>query len=149
MTASDWRGMFEQPGGGGRPPAGVPPAPPNRAEPGEEEGPSLDLSVYRPWILQRGRSRPAMMLDLRRFEPRSGMWTGWAVAYPHLVAVEYTGDRLVSLDFGTRQFVLEGQGLGDLVRHLQLGIVVAINEYAPTVWAAHSNGGVISTIRLV
>ena len=147
MTGNHWRDVFEQPRGG-RPPAGVPPAPGPRGEP-DEEGPSLDLSVYQPWVLQRGRSRPAMMLDLRRYEPRSGMWTGWAVAYPHLIAVEYTGDRLISLDFGARQFVIEGEQLGECIGHLQRGTVIALNEYCPSIWSGRPVGPLIHGIRRI
>ena len=46
---------------------------------------ALDAPEYKPWVLQRGRGRPAMMLHLRRFEPKSGLWCGWQIAYPHLV----------------------------------------------------------------
>ena len=108
-----------------------------------------DLTIYRPWTLQRGRSRPAMMLELRRYEPRSGLWTGWQLSYPTLLAIEYTGDRLISLDFGSRQFVIEGRGLDELARHLQQGSVMAIQEYAPVLWPARPEGGVISAIRKI
>lgn len=41
-------------------------------EPREDDGPpDLDTVEHKPWALQRGRSRPAMMLHLRRFEPKS------------------------------------------------------------------------------
>lgn len=115
MTGN-WRDLFEERGR----PAGGSAAPPPRVEPDDVEL-APDLSVYRPWTLQRGSSRPALMLELRRYEPRSGLWSGWQLAYPTLVAAEYTGDRLLSLDFGTRQFVIEGRGLDELARHLQIG----------------------------
>ena len=104
-----------------------------------------DTAEYRPWVLQRG-SRPVMMLHLRRHDPKSRLWMGWQLSYPHL-AVEYTGDRLLSLDFGTRQFVLEGHGLDELARHLQTGRVLMVQEYAASVWAAPMQGPIISAIR--
>ena len=108
-----------------------------------------DPSVYRPWTLQRGRSRPALMLELRRFEPRSGLWSGWQLSYPTLLAVEYTGDRLLSLDFGGRQFVIEGRGLDELARHLQQGGVLTVQEYAAAVWPGPLTGPAVTTIRKV
>lgn len=146
MSGSNWRDMFEEPQRGGR---SAPTAPAQQVtQPELDDEPSVDLTIYRPWLLQRGRSRPAMMLDLRRYEPRSGFWSGWAVAYHQLQSVDYTGEQLVSLDFGDRQFMLEGQGLGELVRYLQLGSVVAIQEFAPMIWPSHSTS-VITAIRKV
>lgn len=108
---------------------------------------AIDTREYRPWILQRGRAHVAMMLDLRRYEPRSGLWAGWTVAYHQLLAAEYTGDHLLSLDFGGRQFMLEGRGLDELVRHIQQGTVLAVQEFATAVWASRSQGPIISSIR--
>jgi hypothetical protein len=110
---------------------------------------ALDTPEYKPWVLQRGRGRPAMMLHLRRYEPKSGLWCGWQVAYPHLVATEYTGDGFMSLDFGTRQFVIEGSGLHELNRHLQLGSVLMVQEYAKGVWSELVSTSRIDAIRLV
>lgn len=108
-----------------------------------------DLSAYRPWTLQRGRSRPTLMLELRRYEPRSGLWSGWQLSYPTLLAAEYTGDRLLSLDFGSRQFVIEGRGLDELARHLQQGNVIAIQEFASALWQRQPDGAVVGAIRKV
>ena len=147
----NWRAMFE-PNRGSKP-ADAPPSSrsemPREPTP-DEEAPGLDLSVYRPWILQRGRSHPAMMLEFRRFEPRSGLWVGWAIAYPHLVTLEYTGDKMLSLDFGTRQVIVEGRGLDELARYIQQGAVVTIQEYAAQLWPQPSAvGGSVSAIRKV
>jgi len=108
---------------------------------------ALDLNEYRPWILQRGRSNPVLMLHLRRHDPKSGLWMGWELSYPHLVAVEYTGDRLLSLDFGVRQFMLEGAGLDELARHLQTGNVLMVQEYDPSIWPGQPGGPRVSAIR--
>jgi hypothetical protein len=110
---------------------------------------AFDEAEYKPWVLQRGRSRPAMMLHLRRYEPKSGLWVGWQLAYPHLVAVEYTGDRLLSLDFGTRHFIVEGSGLHELARHLQIGSVLMVQEFAKGVWSELAGTSRIDGIRLV
>ncbi|MFZ5746908.1 MAG: hypothetical protein ACOY45_04535 [Pseudomonadota bacterium] len=148
MTGSHWRDMFEQPRGAS-PASGVSPAPlPPRDDLDDIELAS-DPSIYRPWILQRGRTRPAMMLHLRRFEIRSGLWTGWAMPYPNLVALEYVGDRMLSLDFGLRQFVIQGAGLDQLVGPLQQGTVLAMHEHAPAVWGQAPAGPYISSIRRV
>lgn len=110
---------------------------------------ALDTNDYKPWVLQRGRSRPPMMLHLRRFEPRSGKWMGWQVSYPHLIAVEYVGDTMLSLDFGTRHFVIEGVGLDEVARRLQDGSVLAIQEYAQSIWPSQGAGPVVVSVRRV
>ena len=107
---------------------------------------ALDATEYKPWVLQRGRSRPAMMLHLRRFEPKSGLWMGWQMSYPHLIAVEYVGDKMLSLDFGTRQFVIEGRGLQDLAQPLQRGAVLAIQEYSTDHWNSIDLANVVTSI---
>lgn len=135
---TNWRGMFEQNRASGRGLGGGngmnAPPPPEREVPPDDDALTLDLTDYKPWVLQRGRSRPAMMLDLCRFDERSGLWVGWQVSYPHLIAVEYIGDKMLSLDFGFRQFMIEGEGLSELARHLQAGTVLALREYAASVW---------------
>lgn len=104
------------------------------AAPTDEGVPAPDLQVYHPWILQRGRSHPAMFIDFRRFDPKSGLLMGCQMSYPMLTSIEYTGDKLLSLDFGMRKFMIEGTGLIDLARHLQQGIVLAVQEYSEAVW---------------
>jgi len=142
---SKWRGMFDQQRPAGRSVGGPPPIEHDEPPYGDERG--IDLSEYQPWVLQRGRSRPALMIDLRTFDAKSGFWIGWAVAYPQLAAVEYVGERMLSLDFGLRKFVLEGDGLGELTKRLQEGIVLAIQEYAPAVWAHRPAGAIVTAIR--
>jgi len=108
---------------------------------------AVDPAEYRPWILQRARTQPVLMLHLRRHDAKSGLWMGWELSMPHLVAVEYTGDRLLSLDFGARQFMLEGVGLDELARHLQTGNVLMIQEYAASAWPGHHSGPRVTAIR--
>lgn len=138
-----WQDAFE-PGrgrvGGGAPPSAV------GGDPLDAE-PAIDLAEYRPWVLQRVRSRPAMLLHLRRLELRSGLWMGWAMSYPHLQAVEYVGDQMLSLDFGTRHFVVQGLGLGQLIEPLQQGMVTALIEYSGAVWPQRPDGPVITSIQ--
>jgi len=107
-----------------------------------------DTSQYRPWILQRG-ARAVPNLHMRRFDPRSHLWQGWVVAYPQFVAAEYLGDTMLCLDFGMRQFMLEGRGFGELVDNLQSGSVLRIQEYASACWRAPPAGAAISVIRLM
>lgn len=146
MTDSHWQDMFERRSrGGGRSPTGAPP--PMQRDTPDDDPPGIDLADYRPWVLQRGRSRPTMLLDLRRFEPRSGMWTGWALSYPSLVAAEYVGERMLSLDFGMRQFMIEGDGLSELMAQLQLGTVISVLEYNATIWPHRSPGPLVASIR--
>jgi hypothetical protein len=140
----NWRAMFETPR------HGEPPGPPTgsaEASTHEDNPAQIDPREYHPWMLQRGRSRPAMMLELRRYEPRSGLWQGWVLSYPSLHAVEYMGERMLSLDFGLRKFVLEGDGLSELTARLQQGVVLAIQEYCEKVWPHRPAGPVISAIR--
>lgn len=141
---SNWQDIFEPKRGTGMPP--LPSAEPVSVD---DVDLSFDLDVYRPWIIQRGRSRPPMMLELRRYEPRSGLWSGWQLSYPHLVAIEYVGDRMLSMDFGTRHFVIEGQGLRELARQTQCGAVLAIQEYASAVWPNRPSNPIVTAIRRV
>ena len=144
-----WRDMLNQQGRSGRQVAGEP-APAPLAPvlgPDDDDGLSLDMAEYRPWVLQRGRSRPAALLDLRWYDARASLWLGCAIAYPQLAAAEYIGDRMLSLDFGRRQFVLEGEGLSELVRRIQDGSVVAIQEYAASVWPRRPTGPIVTTIK--
>jgi hypothetical protein len=101
---------------------------------------------YRPWVLQRA-ARPAMLLHLRRYDSKSGLWMGWQPSYPHLIAVEYVGDRMLSLDFGARHFVIEGNGLDELTTHLQTATVQMVQEYAPSLWGPKKTTASISAIR--
>ncbi|MFA5989933.1 MAG: hypothetical protein WC803_10055 [Sphingomonas sp.] len=170
-TNSHWRNMFDQGRGNSAPPPRTRPAPPPGYDDGYQPPPhsaagnaplapsdvtdeaamalAHDPTNYKPWILQRGRSRPAMMLHLRRFEPKSGLWMGWQMSYPHLIAVEYTGDTMLSLDFGTRQFVIEGTGLTELARHLQIGSVLMVQEYAQNVWLEAPDLQFIRSVRIM
>jgi hypothetical protein len=174
FSSTHWRQMFERrqekpAGQDENAPAGIPPsvptngyddgyqatqsdiAPPSLPAITEEAALALaaDRQEYRPWILQRNRTRPAMMLHLRRYDPRSAFWIGWVVAYPSLVAVEYIGEAMLSLDFGMRQFMLEGRNLGELVNHLQEGTVLCVQEYAASYWPVQPASAVISKIQLV
>lgn len=144
----NWRAMFEPPRNG-EPPGPSAAAPAYDDTLPADDAADLDPKQYRPWLLQRGRSRPAMMLELRRYEPRSGLWQGWAMSYHGLHGVDFIGDRMLSLDFGSRQFVVEGRGLDTLARHLALGTVQGITEYAASIWPGRPEGPVVTAIRRV
>jgi hypothetical protein len=158
-NGTHWRDMLNQQGRSGRQMGGedspqshsVPPPPlsPAQGEREVEDDLTLDMAEYRPWVLQRGRTRPAALLDLRWYDARAGLWLGCAIAYPQLAAAEYIGERMVSLDFGKRQFVLEGEGLAELVRRIQDGSVIRIQEYAAAVWPQRPSGPVVTSIRRV
>lgn len=107
-----------------------------------------DTNEYRPWVLQRG-ARPVLMLHLRRHDPKSGLWMGWELSYPNLVEVGYTGDRLLSLDFGSRQFMLEGAGLDELALHLQNGNVLMVQEHTASMWPGQMVGACVTAIRRI
>ncbi|MGC5254615.1 hypothetical protein, partial [Escherichia coli] len=77
----------------------------------DAELPGIDPAKYQPWILQRGRSHAAMMLALNWFDAKAGLWHCSAIAYPSLYAIDSIGERMVSLDFGARQYMIEGYGL--------------------------------------
>lgn len=115
----------------------------------DDDTASIDLAEYHPWTLQRVRSRIGFMLDLRRYDGRSGLFQGWQLSYPHLAAIEYTGDEFISLDFGSRQFVVQGTGLLELVRQLQQGNVQTIMEYSKVLWPAPPHGPKIVSIRKI
>ena len=139
----NWRDRFEQ-GREGRPA----PPPPTTPEV-EDDAIAVDTTIYRPWIVQRGRTRPALLLNLRKFDPKSGFLIGWQAAYPHLIAADYVGDQMLSLDFGTRGFVIQGSDLTELVRHLQQGTVLAIQEYSPQLWPQRPHGAIVTAIKKV
>jgi hypothetical protein len=158
-NGTHWRDMLNQQGRGARqmggegsqPSQSAPQTspPPAQGEREVDDDLTLDMAEYRPWVLQRGRSRPAALLDLRWFDARAGLWIGCAIAYPQLAAVEYIGDRMVSLDFGKRQFVIEGEGLNELVRRIQDGSVIRIQEYTAAVWPHRLTAQVITGIKRI
>ena len=120
-----------------------------QTEPDDDERLLLDSAEYQPWVLQRGRSRPAGLLDLRWYDAKARLWLGCAIAYPQLVAAEYVGTAMLSLDFGKRQFVLEGVGLEILLNRLRDYSVIAVQEYAPSLWPQRPTGPIISSIKRV
>jgi hypothetical protein len=142
MTGN-WRDRFEQGRGEQHP---VPPPP---LIEDEEDLIQPGAIPYRPWIIQRGRTRPALLLNLRKFDPKSGMLIGWQASYPYLISADYVGERMLSLDFGRRQFVIQGTDLTELLRHLQQGTVLAIQEYAAQVWPQLPPGPVVTAIAKV
>lgn len=140
---SNWQDMFEP----RRPESPVATTPQEIAhDPADETAPAPDPRAYHPWIIQRGRSRPAMLLDFRQFEPKSGLLIGCQMPYHHLAGIEYLGDRMVTLDFGLRQFVIEGAGLDELARHLQQGTVLAIQQYSERVWPQAQHSPIITRV---
>ncbi|MEJ7927039.1 hypothetical protein WG908_09755 [Sphingobium sp. AN641] len=144
----NWRSLFDQPRGSGLPPPGEQAPVPQMLDDGPMgDEAQIDPKAYHPWILQRGRSRPSAMLGLRWYESKAGFWSGCGMPYPMLQAVEYIGDRMVSLDFGTRQFVIEGSGLDVLARRIKEGTVLAVVEYAHVVWPQRSEGAMVTAIR--
>jgi hypothetical protein len=147
-VGTNWTSMFEQPRSGGATP--TPSATPTpAASPTEDEALAPDLTVYKPWVLQRGRSRPSLMLGLRRYDPRSGQWIGWGVSYANLFAVEYIGDRMVSLDFGLRQYVIEGRGLDELARRIKQGTVTTVLEYSAAIWPQPTEAAMVTAIKRI
>lgn len=143
-----WQDAFRLKGGGSETPPPFPPsAMPETDDDDLAEVP--DPSSYRPWIVQRGRGRPAMFLDLRKFDPRTGDIIGSQVSYPSLIAIDYLGDHLVSLDFGHRHYVIEGTGLGELARRLQQGAVLAIQEFSGRIWQQPASSPIVTKIEKV
>lgn len=146
-VGNNWTAMFDQQRGSAAPSGAQLPPPSQEAT--DDDAALPDLAIYRPWLLQRGRSRPPMMLGLRRFDPRSGQWIGWGMSYPSLFAVDYIGDRVLTLDFGMRQFAIEGHGLDELARRIKQGMVATILEYAASIWPERPDGPTVTAIRRV
>lgn len=146
----NWQAMFEtrRAGSAPPPPASAAPTSPEAAF-DDGELPSLDLNEYKPWILQRGRGNPALMLAIRRYDHRAALWECCSTAYHALFSVDYLGDKVVGLDFGVRRFMLEGTGLDLLARYLQQGSVLKIVEYAPAIWPTRGEGPIITAIRRI
>lgn len=146
----NWQAMFEtRRAGSALPPSNEASEPPVAAAYDDADIPALDLQDYKPWILQRGRGSPALMLAIRRYDHRAGLWECWSTAYHALFSVDYLGDKVVGLDFGVRRFMLEGTGLDLLARYLQQGSVLKIVEYAPTIWPTREEGPIITAIRRI
>lgn len=103
--------------------------------------PQPDPSDYKAFLIQRGRSRPAMFLDLRAFDARSGTLAGKMLSYPHLIAIDYFDGHTIELNFGFRRFRIEGDGLAELVMRLQAGTVLAIQQYSDKIWKSGPRGG--------
>jgi hypothetical protein len=147
-----WTDMFNPAaprGGEANQRAAAAPPPQESTAPDSAADDAPDDAAYHPWRVQRGRARPVIMLELRQYEARSGLWQGWAMPYAGLYAVEYIGGRMVSLDFGARQFVIEGTGLDKLAQRIQQGEVTTVQEYAAAVWPARPAGAVVNRIRRV
>lgn len=145
---NNWQSMFETRRTGPTPPPDQPAAPATEAF-DDADIPRIDAAEYRPWILQRGHSHAALMLALSWFDAKAGLWHGSAIAYPSLYAVDTIGERLLSLDFGARHFVVEGNGLDVLARYLLQGSVLKIIEYAAPIWPTRIDGPVVTAIRRV
>lgn len=148
-VGNNWRSLFDQhPQRQGTLPPSAAEGPVAAASPETDDAAALDATDYRPWIIQRGRSRSVMMLHLRRFDPRTSMPMGWVLPYSSLYGIEYVGDRMLSLDFGVRQFVVEGRGLDGLLGALQSGSIQAVVEYCPALWPKSPDGAaIVTTIR--
>ncbi|MDO7837086.1 hypothetical protein Q4610_18745 [Sphingobium sp. HBC34] len=150
QVGKNWRDMFRDPQRDGQPPSQAAQPPTARDELPDEDGGALDLTEYKPWIVQRVRSRPALMLELRRYEPRSGFWHSWGLPYHALCTVESVGDRMLSLDFSSgRQFVIKGRGLHELTRHIQQGTVLGIIEHSIALWPGSMTQPIVTAIRRV
>ncbi len=124
---SGWKNML---GGGNTHPQGAE----TLVEADEPLPPLPDPTAYKAYHLQRGPGRPAMFLDIRRFDARSGTLVGTMLSYPSLLAVEYFDDHTVDLNFGMRNVRIEGQKLSELVQRLQTGAVLVVQQYSETIW---------------
>jgi hypothetical protein len=62
------------------------------------------------------------------------------------LTIDYIGDKMVSLDFGKRQFVLEGEGLAELPMWLQQGLVLTVQEFSSTIWTEGGEGPIVRRI---
>lgn len=100
----------------------------------DASAPQPNPSEYRAFLLQRGRSRPALFLDLRTFYARSGTLIGTMMSYPQLASIDYFDGHTIDLHFGFRRFRIEGHGLSELVMRLQAGTVLAIQQYSDKIW---------------
>lgn len=108
-----------------------------------DELPGVDPTSYKPFFVQRGRSRPAMFLDLRCFDARSGALKGTMLSYPQLVAIDYVDDHTILLDFGMRHVRIEGDGLAELIARLHSGNVSVIQAWSPKIWGEREPTGPI------
>lgn len=96
--------------------------------------PGVDPKEYRAFMVQRGRSRQGLFVDLRTFDERSGALKGTMLSYPQLVAVDYVDDHTILLDFGMRHVRIEGERLGELIARLNTGQISVIQAYSEKIW---------------
>lgn len=134
-TQRNWEEFYK------RSPASGTPSVKEDAQDEFDELPGIDPREYKPFFLQRGRSRPAMFLDLRSIDPRSGALTGTMLSYPQLVAVDYVDDHTILLDFGMRHVRIEGEGLAELIARLHSGSVSVVQAWSPKIWGAEEPKG--------
>lgn len=128
---TSWGDMF------GKPQAAEPSVAPSAREEAQDEFdlvPGIDPKEYRAFIVQRGRSRLGLFLDVRSIDERSGVLTGTMLSYPQLVAVDYIDDHTILLDFGMRHVRIEGERLGELIARLHTGQVSVIQAYSEKIW---------------
>lgn len=104
--------------------------------------PGVDPTAYRACLLKRGAGRPALFIDFRSFDARSGALRGTMLSYPMLSAIDYVDDHTLLLDFGMRQIRIEGEKLGELIAHLHAGSVTAVQAYSPKIWGDQEPVGV-------
>ena len=124
---NNWRDMFDdKTAGGGEAPKG--------SDRDDTLPPMPDPADYKPFYVQRGPGRPAMFLDLRRFDPRGGNLVGTMMSYPQLISIDYFDDRTIDLNFGLRNIRIEGSGLDELIRRLQTGSVLVIQQFSDRIW---------------
>lgn len=96
--------------------------------------PGVDPKEYRAFMVQRGRSRQSLFVDLRTIDERSGALKGTMLSYPQLVAVDYVDDHTILLDFGMRHVRIEGERLGELIARLNTGQISVIQAYSEKIW---------------
>lgn len=96
--------------------------------------PGVDPKEYRAFMVQRGRSRQGLFVDLRTFDELSGVLKGTMLSYPQLVAVDYVDDHTILLDFGMRHVRIEGERLGELIARLNTGQISVIQAYSEKIW---------------
>lgn len=107
-----------------------------------DELPGVDPTTYKAFIVQRGRARPSMFLDLRSFDVRSGVLQGTMLSYPQLLAVDYVDDHTLLLDFGMRHVRIEGERLAELLQRLHSASVSVIQAWSPKIWGDKEPEGV-------
>lgn len=135
-TGRTWKGLLERAGKAAPQPTPprAPPDPAPSAPQGAPAAPVAEPADYRAFVVDRANRRQAM-LELRMFEPQTGVEEGYLVSVPNFKQAYFIGTDRVVLHFGQTFFKVEGRGVRQMVELLKQGNLVTLQEWNARYWA--------------